>query len=237
MSYFDLNNIDIVILVILFFSGLTAFFRGFSKEVFSILGWVLAAFVTSYGLIWVQPIFRDLIKTEMFADLAASAGLFLGTSIIWAIITGIMARKVKKSSLGGIDKVLGLFFGLIRAVLLITLAYIFINFLLPKEDMPKIITDARSFSYVEKMADVITKFAPDQIASVKNSIIPDDVDIEPLEDIDNTKNDIYEKLIQPKINSNKGNFKGYDKQEREDLNQLFKEEIEDDEALPPPEAI
>lgn len=209
------NNIDIAILVIFFFSGLTAFFRGFSKEVFSILGWILAAFITSRGLVFIQPIFRDMIKTAMIADFAASASLFIGTTIIWAIITGKMTKRVRKSSLSNLDKIFGLIFGLIRAVILITLAYVFINFLLPKENMPKIITEARLFVYVEKLAEVFAKAAPEQIESIKGSMDPKKY----LEQ--NIKNDIYEKLIQPSIKGKEEEFKGYDKKERESLDDLI----------------
>lgn len=216
MSELNFNNVDIAIFVVLALSAFAAFFRGFSKELFSILGWVLASLATTRGLVLVQPFFRNMIKTDMIADLVASGSIFIITMILWAILTGMMTKKVRRSSLSGIDKLFGLIFGVIRAGFLITLAYVFMNFLLTKEDMPKMITEAKSFVYIEKMADVLAKFAPEEILSIKDSLDN--------KESTNPSNEIYEKLIKPSV-AVKDKFEGYDDIERESLDDLLKNEL------------
>ena len=61
----------------------------------------------------------DFISTEILAD-ALSFGLIFLTSIITiTMISNFISKNIKNSLLAPIDKVLGMFFGLIRAIMLI----------------------------------------------------------------------------------------------------------------------
>lgn len=213
----NFNNIDLAVLIILLLSALTAFFRGFVKEILSILGWVLAAFVTSRGLVFAQPLFRNWLKMEIMADFIASSSLFIGTSIIWTVLTGMMTKKVRRSTLSSIDKFLGLVFGLVRAVLLITLAYIFISFLFSKEEMPKMITTAKSLVYIEPLAEILSKFAPEELLAIKEKIITTK------ETEADSQDPLYQKLLQPSVKDQAEDFKGYNDTERESLDDLFEQ--------------
>lgn len=116
-----LNFIDIAILVLIFLSALVGFIRGFVKEALSLTTWVVAivlAFVFYKELSTMLPAF----VTHELARLGLSFFLiFIGILIVGSLINYLINKGIQAIGMGGLDRVLGGAFGVIRGALVVTL--------------------------------------------------------------------------------------------------------------------
>lgn len=127
MNGTTLTYLDAALLAVCFISGLLAMYRGFARELLSILSWIAAAGVGA----WIF-----LTKKELSADVAAQTGLppqialavvalvaALIVLIIVHLITARVSDAILDSRVGMIDRVLGFLFGVARGFILIVIPY------------------------------------------------------------------------------------------------------------------
>lgn len=161
MSDLPINLIDIVVLAVLAVSALFAFMRGFVHEVLAIAAWVGAALATLYGFTYVQPAARGIIAIDLLADILAGVAIFLVVLVLLAILTRLVASRVQKSSLGALDRSLGLVFGLARGAVIVALAWLVLTWTIPEpQERPDWIQEAKSRRLVEAGADVLVMVLP-----------------------------------------------------------------------------
>ncbi|TCS60139.1 CvpA family protein [Varunaivibrio sulfuroxidans] len=133
MDKLPFNVVDIAVVGVILLSALLAYARGAVHEVLSIGAWIGAVVATIYGAPFVKPYARSLIPAQIFADLVAGAAIFILTLVVLSLITRILSSRVKGSALGALDRALGFLFGILRGALLVVLAYIALNWALPRE--------------------------------------------------------------------------------------------------------
>lgn len=111
--------VDVLWLTILLVSALISIWRGFVREVFSLAAWVLALVVAArLGAPLAQTI-GDTIADPQVRAVTAFLLLFFVTLLIASLVGVIAYRLVHKSGLEGTDRTLGLFFGLVRGVVVV----------------------------------------------------------------------------------------------------------------------
>ena len=153
---------DGIIVVVLVVSGLLAYFRGFVKEILSVAGWIGAALVALYGFPCARPYVRELIGHDLGADIATGAGLFVVTLMVLTVISHSIARGVRESSVGGLDKSLGFVFGLLRGAVLVCLVYIGASWFWTEEQLPDFVTEARAIPLVRAGRDLLLILVPEE---------------------------------------------------------------------------
>lgn len=163
MDGLPLNVLDLIVLVVLLLSAVLAFFRGFVHETLGIAAWVGAGFAALYGLPVIQAKVRELIPVSWAADATAAVAIFLVTLLILSIITRSIAKRVQDSSLGSLDRSLGVLFGLARGAFLVGLAYIVLAWLIPPADQPDWIRNARGLPLIEQSAAMIRSAVPAEL--------------------------------------------------------------------------
>uniref|UniRef100_UPI0025DD5AD4 CvpA family protein n=1 Tax=Thalassospira sp. UBA1131 TaxID=1947672 RepID=UPI0025DD5AD4 len=154
---------DLIVVGILLISGIFAFFRGFIHETLSMMGWVGAGLVALYGYPVARPYVRELIPSELIADLATGVGLFLISFLIFSFISGRIGRAVQNSGLDSLDSTLGFVFGLLRGALIVCIGFLSLSWLLPADSQPDWVRDARTRPVLEEGAFLIMRMAPDEI--------------------------------------------------------------------------
>ncbi len=145
-----MNALDFAIIAVIALSAIFAFARGFVREALSIAAWVGAAAIALYGFNNVYAIIVRFVTTPLLADLIAGAGLFVVSLIVLTVLTGYVARFVDGSALSPIDRTLGLIFGLVRGLVLVSLAYLVVDVSLPQNDRPPWMKEAKSERFLAK---------------------------------------------------------------------------------------
>ncbi|MGF1608226.1 MAG: CvpA family protein [Kiloniellales bacterium] len=161
MDSAPINVTDLAVIAVVVVSGIFAFVRGFVHELLAIGAWIGAAIVTVLALPHLLPYARQIIAVQLAADIGAGVALFLFVLIALSILTHWLARRVRESSLGALDRSLGLVFGLLRGAVIVCLAWIALLWAIPRQDHPDWITEARTRPLVEQGAEALIGLLPE----------------------------------------------------------------------------
>lgn len=156
------NWVDLVILAVIVFSGLLALMRGFVREVLSIGAWIGAGFFAYWAFPFVVDRFRGWIGNKDIADPVAFGAMFVCSLIFLSIIAGIIGSVVRDSVLGGVDRTLGVVFGVLRGAALVVFAYIAGGMVVTADRWPAPVLSARSLPYAYAGAVWATSFLPEE---------------------------------------------------------------------------
>ncbi|GAC1633238.1 MAG: colicin V production protein [Nevskia sp.] len=111
--------VDYVFIVIVLLSVLVGVFRGLVREALSLVVWVLAFALTLRYAPRLAEHLEASIRTPAVRTAAAYALVFFGVLIVGAVITWAVSLAVKGIGLGGIDRMLGGGFGLLRGIFIL----------------------------------------------------------------------------------------------------------------------
>ena len=139
--------VDLVVLAVLAVSALVAFLRGLVREVLGLAAWVGAIFAGVWALPRVKPHFQQWLGTSPWIDPVAFAVVFIISLIVLLLLSRWISALVRASPIGGLDRTLGLVFGLARGAALIIIAYILGGLVLPVVQWPKAVLDARCIDF------------------------------------------------------------------------------------------
>ncbi|HEC11641.1 MAG TPA: CvpA family protein [Acidiferrobacteraceae bacterium] len=162
-----MNELDIVISVLVVVSALIGVFRGFVREVLSVMSWALAAFLAWTYKDVLGPQVLGFIDTPRVQILAAAALIFVVALVLATIISYLIHKLVDAAGLGALDRVLGLGFGVLRGGLIVAaLAYVASTMALTKEALWKESTLAAQFQPMGQfLADLVPADIERSIAS------------------------------------------------------------------------
>lgn len=163
MDNLPINAVDLAILVVVVLSGLLAFSRGFVHEFLGLLAWIGAALVTLHFFLPAQAIARDIIAIEILADIAAGLVLFLVVLFFFSLISRTIGKRVRESSIGFLDRSLGLLFGFARGALIVCLLWLVLSWLMPPADRPNWVQEARALPFLESGAELIREVVPQEL--------------------------------------------------------------------------
>lgn len=114
--------VDAILLIIVVVSVIVAIFRGFSREMVSLLIWVFACTITVlYSRQFSTLLPSDTIES-LEARLAVSAvALMIGCLLIGALINFLFAKMSSNTNIGWVNRLGGVFFGLVRGAVINTM--------------------------------------------------------------------------------------------------------------------
>ncbi len=228
---YNLNNLDFIILAIVIISALIALNRGLIKEVLSIVGWVLSTIMIVYSLPVCVPFVKKYIENGIIAGVATSLAIFVIFFIVWIYTTSSVVGKIRTSKLNGLDRFLGLFFGVMRAFLLIVLFNIMMSWIIPNEKQPEFLAKSKYYQLAGTFAKPLENMIPQEtLKLIKDQTLPMGLN-EKDKTNENEKEDdeaqiLFEKLAKPQIKKVlkeelSKEAKGYKENEREDLERLI----------------
>lgn len=228
---YNLNNLDYAILGIVIISALIALNRGLIKEVLSIVGWVLSTVVIIYALPVCLPMAKKFISSGIIAGIITSFVLFVLFFVIWIYTTSSIVGKIRTSKLNGLDRFLGLFFGIVRAFIFIVLCNIMISWVVPNDKQPELLVKSKYYKVAGSFAKPLENMIPQEtLKLIKDQTLSFDETYsekkEPKKEEKDESLSLFEKLSQPKVKKStdtmvKEETKGYKEAEREDLDRLI----------------
>jgi len=150
------TGFDAIVIAITLISGLLAMVRGFVREMLSILAWVTAAAAAIFALPYLSPEAREWVEPTWLADGIAAFLVFAVVLVVASLVSFQLGERVPDGHVGALDRTGGFLFGLTRGFLLATIAYMFIAWLVAREDFPPWLDDARLLPLVSTTAETLT---------------------------------------------------------------------------------
>lgn len=119
----SINTVDLVFFGLTLIFVLTAFLRGFVKEVFALLNWI-AAFTLSHLLApYASKILMFYTTNTLVADIATRTILFVLIFVIVMLSTGSLSKSIKGKIPEIFDRSLGVLFGIVKTLLIFGIVY------------------------------------------------------------------------------------------------------------------
>jgi membrane protein required for colicin V production len=125
--------------------------------------WIGAALVTVYGLNPLLPHMEGWISNKTVALGATIAVLFLGSLIVFSVISHQLAKFVQGSALSAVDRSLGVAFGVLRGAILVSLAYLL--FMWFKPDGTQMLNEAKTLPMMQQCAEMLRNVVPSDLGS------------------------------------------------------------------------
>ncbi len=136
--------VDLAVFGILAVSALLAFVRGLVRELLGIGAWVGAIVAGIEGLPLMRGVVRNWMQAPEWVDPVSFLVVFLVSLIVLMLVARAAGRLIRGSALGGVDRTLGLVFGLARGAVIIMIAYIMAGTIFPIGHWPDVVLNART---------------------------------------------------------------------------------------------
>lgn len=117
----QLNLWDMVFVLVIAVSALMGLWRGLLFEVASLASVIVAFFGAQWAAHIVQQMLpaTGVLAHPQMSWLLAFLLVFLGISVTGTLLSNLVRKWLRKAGLGGLDRLLGMFFGVARALVLL----------------------------------------------------------------------------------------------------------------------
>jgi membrane protein required for colicin V production len=157
-----MTSVDLAVLGVMILSGLLALSRGLVREILSIGAWLGAAAIAMALLPRIRPLLEPHVPSPEWTDPVGYIALFLVSLIILSVIGKAIGGAVRSSVIGGIDRTLGLLFGLARGAVLAVAVYIVAGLAIPPDRWPQPVLESRSLPYIYSGAEWAARQIPQE---------------------------------------------------------------------------
>jgi membrane protein required for colicin V production len=152
-----MNWLDWALVTLLILSSIVGLTRGFFKEIFALIIWVIAIVCANVFSHQLEPLLTPFIASPSLRALAAFSGVGITVLILGALINYLISLFTDSSGMSAINHFLGMLFGFIRGVLIIFVLLIYLPNYIP----------VKQYAWFQQ-AQTISYFVPYQ-ALVKNA--------------------------------------------------------------------
>ncbi|MBA9082479.1 MULTISPECIES: CvpA family protein [Bartonella] len=152
--------LDGIVIAIILFSSFLAMLRGFSREVLSLLSWVISAVITLFLFKPVLPFVEQYLSNETVALIATLVTIFIIALIIISLITMKISDFIIDSRIGKLDRIIGFIFGAFRGLLITVIGILLINALIKPEQQSHWLKDAKTKPMLDSLSQQIWELLP-----------------------------------------------------------------------------
>lgn len=138
-----MNILDLIILLPIAYVAYRGFVNGFFREVFGILGIIIAVYLTFHYMAAVASIITPYVENDDHAVIITGIVMFIGIIVVVQVIGFMFERFFEAAKLGIINKLAGMIFGALKSALFIST----ILLLLAGIGIPSDETTSKSASY------------------------------------------------------------------------------------------
>jgi membrane protein required for colicin V production len=117
-------TLDYIVLAVILCSAVVGAFRGFLREVISVISWVLAIWLAWNLAPALAPRFGGVLREPVYGMWAARFLIFLVVLIAGYIIGALVNYFVRLSIFSGLDRLLGFLLGLARGLVVVGIGII-----------------------------------------------------------------------------------------------------------------
>ena len=155
---------DLIVTAVVVISVIFAFYRGLLRELLGITGWILAGLGAAYSYDPLVKFFTGRVERVEVCAIVSTVLVALLILIFMTLMNTYITSKLRKSALSGLDRLLGAVFGVLRAALLIILAWMFMRQMVFNEAKINQMKKRNvAIPYLNQGADWMEKLLPESI--------------------------------------------------------------------------
>ena len=158
-----MNWLDIVLVILIGISVITAFAKGFSREIVGIITAVVALLLGAwfYGTAggWLEP----YVSSRRIANFCGFLIVFVAVLVLGSLAGNALGKLLKVTGLSFFDRLLGAGFGALRGVLLAVALVMALMAFAPAGKPPEAVVHSRCAPYVVDAARVAAAMAPHEL--------------------------------------------------------------------------
>jgi len=155
-----LNFFDLFFFIVLSYSVIQCFLKGFSLSLISFMKWILSTVITIMLVPKFQPIVSKYIDSEFINSVGLGVAIFVFTLFITIIIGKSLSRAVTWTGMGSIDKAFGFLFGVFKGYIVSVCLFSIFNWFYPYQNWGISAEDAYTFNLIKKGSDILIEEFP-----------------------------------------------------------------------------
>ena len=160
-SFFsNLNLFDLFFLLILLYSIVQCFLKGFSLSLISFMKWIISAVITIILVPKFQPVVRKYIESEFINNVGLGITIFIFTLFVTILIGKSLGRAVTWTGVGPIDKAFGFLFGFFKGYVVSVCLFSIFNWFYPYQNWGISAENAHSFNLISKGSEILIEEFP-----------------------------------------------------------------------------
>lgn len=138
-----MTGFDVIAILVILASAAAGWVRGGTREIITLLSFVLAAFIALVALPLTAPLGRALVNPDWAGTIAAAVASFLLIYFGIRIFGSVLSKRAQAHpQLGGIDRFLGVFVGAARSLVLLGAIHLVVVAAMPGERTPRWLSEA-----------------------------------------------------------------------------------------------
>ena len=156
----SLNFFDLFFFIILLYSVLQCFFKGFSLSLILFMKWVFSTIFTIILVPKFQPMVSEYIESEFINNIGLGLAIFVFTLFITILIGKTLSKAVTWTGVGSVDRIFGFLFGFFKGYIVSVCLFSIFNWFYPYQNWGISAEDAISFNIINKGSEVLIKEFP-----------------------------------------------------------------------------
>lgn len=158
----QLNSLDVFFLAIVGISALVGIARGFTKELLSVVGWLVAGVSVYFLTPIVNPIVKNYITSDILSNFISGTLVLLSFCIFWVLAVDKISLSIRLSKLGALDRIFGLAFGILRGAVIIVLLVMMVSALIPEDSKKGTFANSKIFVASEEFVGPLKSILPQE---------------------------------------------------------------------------
>jgi len=156
----NLNWFDAVFCLIMIYSIIQCYIKGFSLSLIASMKWVFSTIITIILVPKFQPIISEYINSEFINNIGLGVVIFIFTLFLIIVIGKSLSRAVTWTGVGPIDKSFGLLFGFFKGYIVSVCLFTIFNWFYPYQNWGISAEDAMSFNLINKGSKILIEEFP-----------------------------------------------------------------------------
>jgi len=154
-----MTSVDILLVAIVLVSCIIGVMRGLIRELISIIAWIVGLWCAWRFAYLVEPELGGVLADRPASLWVARLLILVGVLVAGGLIGALVGYFIRHSALSGLDRMLGVFFGLLRGLVLLGVAAMIAGLL--KLNTGPAWHDAHLASYADMIGDTLKSFVDD----------------------------------------------------------------------------
>ena len=160
--YETTSIIDLLYIVITFFSLIKCYKKGFVLSVLSMAKWLVAYIITLLIFPKIKPYLKDVIDNEYILDISLGVSIFIVVIFLVLMVNKGISKAINYTGLGSLDTIFGFFFGFIRAYIISICIFSGAHIVYNYDKWPINLDKSYIFPYLKKGSNYLIKEFPNE---------------------------------------------------------------------------